>query len=455
MSLLTDSDQVYRFPAWKIAKAVNDKELAASYVANIFLDRIESLNPALKAWKFLDTDYVKKQVNNLDINKIYPLNAVPIGIKDIFNTEVLPTEMGSVAWKGHMAGNDARCVSYLRDRGAIVFGKTDTAEFAVHHPGECLNPWNKNRVTGTSSGGSAVAVATAMAPLALATQTAGSTIRPASWCGVYGMKPSFGLIPRTGVLKTTDTLDNIGFYGRDIQDLRLLLDSMRVHGNNFPIMEKRFAGIETDKKQWKVGLVKGHLWGQAPEYVKSSFLQFSEAVDKLPGVSVHEVDLPNSSQDVHNLHHRVYDPCLAYYFRDELEHSPDKISKTFLSQVERGQKYSPEDYKYALEEQSALASDLEYFFEDNEFDVLLHYSSNGSAPEIEPDSNLDLNMLWTLSWLPVINIPGFFCSEGLPFGMQAIGSRYSDYRLFSFLNILVDNELIPSIAELAPVAGKS
>lgn len=446
-----ESDEIHMLPAWKIAKLVNNKEVSVFKVLNQFTSRIDRLNPKLKAWKFLNHDYAMNQAKLIEHNeKALPLNGVPFGVKDIFNTEVFPTERGSVLWKGYMAGNDARCVSYLKDNGGIIIGKTDTAEFAVHHPGDCLNPWDVNRITGTSSGGSAVAVATAMSPLALATQTAGSTIRPASWCGVFGMKPSFGLIPRTGVLKTTDTLDNIGFYGRDINDLKLSLDSLRVHGSNFPIMQRKLKENSSIKKSWKVGLVKSHLSEHAPDYVHRDIQKFASKLNMISCIELEELNLPVETHKVHELHSRIYDPCLSYYFKRELESAPEKISNIFLEQVERGKQRSPKDYKFALNEQSAMAKKMESFFQENEIDFLFHYSSNGSAPIIEPKVNQDLNLLWTLSWMPVINIPHFFCPKGLPYGLQLIGPRYSDYRMFEFLKQLEKLDLVPKLAKLAP-----
>jgi Asp-tRNA(Asn)/Glu-tRNA(Gln) amidotransferase A subunit family amidase len=451
MNSLKEIDDIYCYPAWKIAQAINSEQVSATEVSKIFIDRIDLLNPKLKAWKSLNQNYVIDQAKRVGLNrKNTPLNGVPVGVKDIFNTEVFPTERGSPIWKGYMAGNDARCVSYLKDQGCIIMGKTDTAEFAVHHPGDCLNPWDIHRTTGTSSGGSAVAVASAMTPIALATQTAGSTIRPASWCGVYGMKPSFGLIPRTGVLKTTDTLDNIGFYGRDNNDLKLILDSLRVHGSNFPTMQRKLKEYSKPIKRWKVGYIKGHLWESAPDYVHHDIQNFSADLDSIDCIDIVEIDLPDITRNAHELHSRVYDPCLSYYFQRELEKAPEKISDAFLEQVQRGREYSPEDYKFALDEQSTLANTIESFFQNNEIDLFLHYSSNGSAPIVEPKINLDLNLLWTLSWLPVVSIPQFFCPKGLPFGLQLIGPRYSDYQMFEFMKLLVESGRIPSVAKLAP-----
>ena len=161
---------------------------------------------------------------------------VPFGVKDIFNTIDLKTEMGSETWKDHNAGNDARVVSVLRHQGYTPIGKTVTAEFAVHHLNKTKNPHSIDKTPGTSSSGSAVAVATGMVPFALGTQTAGSIIRPASFCGVWGMKPSFGLIPRTGSLKTTDSLDTIGFLSSYGTDMREILNLLRVKGPNYPFV---------------------------------------------------------------------------------------------------------------------------------------------------------------------------------------------------------------------------
>jgi len=445
-------ESFYLEPAWRIAKAVCSGEITARDVAEIFNARIESINPIVSAWKHLDQDYFFQQAEYVDdmVDK-GRLAGVPIGVKDIFNTEGYPTEMGSVIWKGHKAGNDARCVSYLRQDGGVIAGKTDTAEFAVHTPGNALNPWNTKHVTGTSSGGSAVAVATAMVPVALATQTAGSTLRPASWCGVYGMKPSFGMVPRTGVLKTTDTLDNIGFYGRTVPDLRLLLDSMRVSGHNFPIMEKGLSDYRNKPiLPWRVGFVRGHLWEHAPEYTKQAMVTLVKKMTNVDDIEVVEIELPEITRHVHELHRRIYNPCLAYYFCEELEKSPEKISDSFMDLVEDGKTISPDDYSDALSEQSLLSRKLEEQLDKLGIDVLLMHSSNGAAPKgDEPKINQDLNLLWTVAWMPVINVPSFFSPEGLPFGFQVIGKRYSDYRLFDFIEKLVTYQIAP---EIAPVA---
>lgn len=440
---MKDKD-IYLLSASEIAEAVQTGIYTAREVAESFINRTEEIEPKVHAWVARNDGYVFDQADRVDKKaEKGPLAGVPFGIKDIFNTDVLPTCNGSIVWEEHKAGNDARCVSYIRIRDGVVAGKTDTAEFAVHSPNRAINPYNPDHVTGTSSGGSAVAVATAMAAAALGTQTGGSTIRPASWCGVYAMKPSFGLIPRTGVLKTTDTLDNIGFYGRSVADLRLILENLRVHGHNHPFIMRNLID-DKDRKRWKVGLCRTHLWSHAPEYAQESLLTFAGQLAALPGIEIVEAQLPDDTQAAHELHRRIYDPCLSYYFKEEVEKAPELISPRFMELVESGKKYSPDDYAKALRDQEQLSRKLHDYLKHNKLDLIISLSSNGSAPVgAEPSLNMDVNLLWTLCWMPVINLPIFKCPAGLPFGGQVITQRYGDLRLLTFLDYLVANQVIP------------
>jgi len=441
---------LYMLTASEIARTVLEGVYSAQEITESFIVRTEKIEPFVSAWTARDNEYLRRQAAEIDAKTIKgPLAGVPVGIKDVFNDEVLPTQMGSPVWKGHRAGNDARCVAYIKWRGGLVAGKTDTAEFAVHTPGKAVNPYNSSHITGTSSGGSAVAVATAMAPAALGTQTAGSAIRPASWCGVYAMKPSFGLIPRTGVLKTTDTLDNIAFFGRSIADLRLILESIRLRGENYPFIQRNLVD-ESQKTSWRVGLYHSHLWKYAPEYARNALVEFAKQLDDVPGVNVNDCTFPERTFTAHELHSRIYNPCLSYYFSEEIEKAPEKISPCFMDLVNEGGKYPPEDYKLALCEQELLSHTVHESVSDQGFDFILCLSSNGSAPVgVESISSMDANLLWTLCWMPVVNVPVFKCPDGLPFGAQFASARYSDLRLLSFLDHLVKNKVIPASAPVA------
>ena len=233
---------------------LNNKNISALELAKSCIKRYKEVEPKVHAWVYFSEDIILQQAKNIDKNLAkrktkYTLAGIPIGIKDIFNTYNMPTSMGSSIWKGFMPGNDARVVTNLRREGANIFGKTVTAEFAVHEPGPTLNPHNLAHIAGTSSTGSAVAVATGMVPAAIGSQTAASTIRPASYSGVYGYKPSFGCIARTGVLKTLDTLDHVTFFARSVRDLPILFDAMRVKGMNYPHIFDNFDSIKIKPKK--------------------------------------------------------------------------------------------------------------------------------------------------------------------------------------------------------------
>ncbi|OGT37969.1 MAG: hypothetical protein A3F11_03085 [Gammaproteobacteria bacterium RIFCSPHIGHO2_12_FULL_37_14] len=457
-----NENTLYQLTGVDIIQLIKNRSVTTVDIARSFIARTQALNPIIHAWKSVHEGYVIQQAHHL--NKLCKTNmaglllGVPIGIKDIFNTEFYPTQKGTPIWENYKAGNDARCVAYLRRENAIIFGKTDTAELAVHANGKSLNPHNLAHVTGSSSGGSAAAVATAMVPVALGSQTGGSIIRPASWCGVYAMKPSFGLIPRTGILKTTDTLDTVGFFTRCAADMSLLLETMRVRGDNFPIQEQKIKSYRDsiNKKKWRVAFCNHPIIKEAHSYVHDELEKFKNGLSKLDRIEVFTLDLPESTTHWNALHRRIYHPCLAYYLKTESSKEPDKISSILRAIFDDAKTIPPEDYEKALNEQEKLASDLEDFFSTNKIDVILTNSSNGSAPYMyEPEFHKDLNALWTMAWLPVINVPKFSCQQGLPFGLHLVGPRYSDYKLLAFLEYLCEREAAPYKSKIVTLPGIS
>src|SRR5918912_700941 len=226
-------NELFRLSASEASERIKNGDFTAVELTRSCLNQIERHEANVRAWAYLNAELALDQARAIDKKlaaqeRTGPLAGVPVGIKDIFNTKEMPTQMGSPIWRNFTPGNDARVVHYLKMADAVLIGKTVTAEFAVHAPGPTLNPHNPEYMPGTSSSGSAAAVAAYMIPLALGTQTAGSTIRPASYCGVYGFKPSFGVLPRTGMLKTTDSLDTIGLFARTIEDVEKLFDPVPV-----------------------------------------------------------------------------------------------------------------------------------------------------------------------------------------------------------------------------------
>ena len=380
---------------------------------NQYIDTIEKREPELHAWAYFDADYARQQEERA---REGALHGIPVGVKDIFNTYDMPTQMGSPIWKGFTPGNDARVVHNLRMAGAVIMGKTVTAEFAVHTPGPTRNPHNPEYMAGTSSTGSAVAVAAGMVPMAIGTQTAGSTIRPASYCGVYGFKPTFGLIPRTGMLKTTDTLDTVGLFADNVANLRRLFDVVRVQGRDYPY------SILEDTKASNIKLIRGPLWGDAEDYVKAALLSFPHDCNKIP----------QFLYQVHGLHGVIYDKTLSYYFREEYKHKT-LVSDTMYQIIERGQAITLEQYKAALAEQARMTEAFDEYMRVSGLEILLDFSTAGTALKgLDSVDRPDHCLIWTFLGLPVVNVPAFTGPNGMPFGLQVIGRKYADYQVLNF-----------------------
>lgn len=436
--------EIYELSVNEIAENISNNKLSIIDVSSSFIDRVNALEKEIKAWEYIDLDHWKQQA--LEIEKIYskvgedgkPLTGIPFGIKDVFNTKDMPTCMGSKIWDGFTPGNDARIVEKIRWEGGIVAGKTVTAEFAVNHPGKTVNPFNSERITGTSSSGSAAAVATRMVPLSLGTQTAGSTIRPASYMGVYGYKPSFGLIPRTGILKTLDTLDHVTIFSNYVDDLKTCINLLRVTGENHPFVHEKMDNKPSTpdrSKQWKVAFIKTGTWDDAHKYTQEEIQNLANKLDQSQDVIVEEIELPSAISDVHRLHDKVYSKALSYYFKEECEEHPDIVSDEFKSLVERGKKVDFNEYKNSLHEQEKMINEMDKLFEH--YDIVLSHSTAGEAPLIEsaeePD---DPSLIWTFCHTPSLNIPMFKGPNNMPFGAQITARQYDDLNLLEFASLI-------------------
>jgi Asp-tRNA(Asn)/Glu-tRNA(Gln) amidotransferase A subunit family amidase len=432
---------------------IEAERLSAVQLVTACMERSAELDESILAWEYLDPETALRQARAFDEGRakrepVGRLNGVPVGVKDIFNTQDMPTCMGSPIFLDFRPGNDARSVFSLRQHGATVLGKTVTAEFAVHALDKTRNPHDISRSPGTSSSGSAAAVAAGMVPLALGTQTAGSIVRPASYCGVFGCKPSFGLIPRTGILKTTDTLDQIGYFARSVADIELMLEVLRVRGRDYPISDSALSdqGRQSPLGQkWRVGVVTSDLWvwNEAYPYAQNSIRKFAGELSAFADVD--ELRLPEQFNRAHDLHAVIYNKTLAYYFREEFSHN-QLISDVLNSMIREGQGISLPDYQRALEAQAALAKQLDGIFEH--YDVLIALSTAGSAPTWgEPDIP-DSALIWSLCGVPVVSAPIFESPDAMPFGAQFISRRNSDYKLFRFLRYMKELGLV-SDAEVA------
>jgi Asp-tRNA(Asn)/Glu-tRNA(Gln) amidotransferase A subunit family amidase len=421
-------------------------------VARWCIASYESLETRYDAWESFSSEVLLKAAEEsaarLESGQhVRPLEGIPVGVKDIFNTIDFPTQMGSPLWQGFSAGNDARAVFNLRRAGALVPGKTVTAEFAVHSLGKTKNPHSELLTPGTSSSGSAVAVATGMVPIALGTQTAGSIVRPASFCGVWGCKPSFGLVPRTGMLKTTDSLDSVGFFVSHASDLETVFDAVRVHGRNFPISH---AALNDPVRQslpqgrpWRIALVRPHVWSYVPGYAANALEEWcQELASRDPSrYEVLEVALPDGMARSHIVHETIYNRALAYYFQEEYRNA-ELISPVMKRLILAGQKISNEAYEAALEEQVQLAHQMDSLLSG--FDALVTLSTAGEAPPRDKEELPDSALMWTLTHLAVVSAPVFRSPSGMPFGLQLVMRRYNDLLLFKFVKEIVSLGLLPA-----------
>ena len=430
------------------------RKLHPKDAARATLENIRELDPKYFAWVVSAPDsllaQIEKEVEQFGIDGERLLEGIPVGVKDIYNTVDFPTQMGSPLWKDFTPGNDARAVYHLKRQGANIVGKTVTAEFAVHALDKTLNPYDAAKTPGTSSSGSAVAVSLGMVPAATGTQTAGSIVRPASFCGVYGCKPSFGTIPRTGMLKTTDSLDQIGFLTIHQEDLRRLFDSMRVKGENYPIsnaaLNDPLRQSKAKGKPWRVGFARTHTWQHAPQYAKDAIEGFIRKLGSEKNVTIADAKLPASMQNTHEVHQTIYDKSLAYYFKGEYKQS-DFVSPIMNEIIARGNATSVEAFRKAIDMQNRIIRDMDAYFKD--FDVLISLSTAGEAPPREVTELPDPALMWTLTHLPVVSVPQFKSPGGLPFGMQVVARKYNDYLLFAFLDELRGRGLIPTKAGYA------
>ena len=402
------------------------------------IERIDACEPLVKAFDYFDRQHAEaraEQLDSVDWSKwrVEPrLAGVPLAIKDIFNTLDMPNSMGSDIRRGYQPGNDARVVEHAIHLGAYPIGKTTTAEFAVHSSPPTINPWNAGIIAGTSSTGSAVAVACGMAPAAFGTQSAGSITRPSSYNGVVGYKPTFGLIPRTGVLKTCDTLDTIGWLTRSVRDARLLLDCLRVRGHNYPQVVRAFrAAAERGPRgrPWRIGVGGAPALDHAKQSSREALELLALQIGNRSDVQIVDLDLAGPLRQAHDVHRVIYHKSLSYYFTRDMAHV-QKISEIFKDLVDEGQRFSTEQYVGALNAQEELSETFELAMQD--VDVFVTLSTAGEAPKLGVPEPPDSSLVWTLCGAPTISVPMFKTAEGLPFGAQFVARRYGDYGLLDF-----------------------
>tara|TARA_Y100001968_G_scaffold331770_1_gene387591 strand:+ start:862 stop:2211 length:1350 start_codon:yes stop_codon:yes gene_type:complete len=421
-----------------ISEDLNNRKIKPEDLLEISSYKHSKYNP-----RFHFCESFRLPIINHNYNKTNLLNSIPFLAKDIYNTRDFLTEMGSNIWKGFSPGNNARIIDSLLDENAFLLGKTVTSEFAIHAKNKTLNPFNTNRKVGTSSSGSAVAVSVGTVPFALATQTAGSISRPSSFCGVFGLKPTYSLLPRTGILKTTDTLDNPGFITSHFDSLKPILDVIRVKGRNHPYVYKHIDNLnEKHTKTFRIGFIKTSCWEYASDFIKDNIIDLVEEISKNINYKIDEIPNQIILDDAHSVHDIIYNKCISKYFFDEYKKSKVTISESTLSMINKGINIEVNQYLKALDIQANLTSEITNLFSG--YDAILSLATSSSAPLLNEEELPDPSLIWTLAGVPSVVVPYKLDSKGMPFGIQFVARKYSDYQLLNTLKQLILDNLIPS-----------
>ncbi len=343
-----------------------------------------------------------------------PLRGIAVGIKDIIDTQDFPTEMGSSIYQGWRPRADAPVVAMLKQAGATIIGKTTTTPFAANDPTATLNPRNHGYTPGGSSSGSAAAVAAGMIPLALGTQTGGSVIRPASFCGVAAIKPSFRLLPTVGVKCFSWTLDTVGLFAAGVRDLAHGLSAMTSRSELLP-----GAATETPR----IGVVTQDFAG-APEAASAEALRIAITAAERAGVNVRSLVLSDIIAEAWRIHPTVQQfeahQALAWEYRTH----HDAIPPLLRARLDESAGITPAAYDEARGIANRARRSLMKIFDD--VDVLLTFSAPGAAPKgLASTGDARFNRLWTLMGVPCVNVPAHVAAGGLPVGVQVI-ARFGD-----------------------------
>lgn len=416
-----------------VAEIANGKVSALQYAEGC-LARIEAVEESVRALVHFDREHVLAQARALDERRasgqpLGPLYGILVGVKDIFDTADYPTENGSKLFAGRRPWRDATVVAKLRTAGAVIL-KTVSTECAFYHPGPTRNPHDPERTPGGSSSGSAAAVAAGMVPLALGSQTNGSVIRPAAFCGVIGVKPSHGTISRAGVLPLSRTLDHVGVFARNLADATLLLDVIAGYDpadpDTRPFAAPDFSGILAEP--WpiapKFGFVRTPVWDKADPETRKAF----EALVARLGQHATTLDLHDSYAAAWDIQRKIMAVDMAHNLGGAVAMGGDIASKTLRDFLAEGAGVSVLDYLAACEAAKDFASGLADIFEH--CNAILTPAAKGVAPKgLGATGDPVFCTLWTLTGLPAVSLPLLTGEGGMPLGVQLVGAPGEDTRL--------------------------
>ena len=429
------TSELHKLSACEAASLIAAKRITSEALVSACLDQIKRREGTVGAWQHLDPDYALQQARALDRGPQRGLlHGLPVGVKDLMDTADMPTRYGTPIYEQHRPAADAACVALTRAAGGVVMGKTVIPEFSCYTPGKTTNPHNVKHTPGGSSSGSAAAVADFMVPLAFGTQTEGSIIRPAAYCGVVGYKPSFGMICRAGVKALVDSLDTVGVLARTVPDVAL------------------FAAALTDRPALRIGdtplppprvsICRTYEWPEAaPETARA--LEAAATTLARVGASVREVNLPKAFRELNAAHVVILKFEVTRALAYERQHHFSSFSKDFAALMKSCEECTVEDYDRAVKIARTCRQELALVFAD--IDILLAPSAVGEAPEgLAYTGNRIFNRIWSVLLVPCVHVPFFKGPRALPVGVQVTGPFGEDARTLAIAN-WIHNHLVAAI----------
>ena len=440
---MTDAAELAGLTAVEVAEQIAGGEVSAEDYIGVCLDRIEAIDAEVRAFTHLDADEALRQARALDERRrngqlIGPLHGIPVAIKDIFDTADYPTECGSVLLKGRRPMRDCTAVARLREAGAVIIGKTVTTEFAYYTPGPARNPHDLERTPGGSSSGSAAAVAAGMVPLAIGSQTNGSMIRPASFCGVYGVKPTHGTISRHGALILSQALDHVGAFARSLADTALILDVLAGYDpqdcDTRPLAAPAYLETMAEEPPLppQFAFVRTPVWDKADAQTRAAFEDFVAQL----GESAATVDLPDAYAPAWEDQRVIMAADMAHNLGAVVDRGGDAASKALRDLIADGRQVSAVRYLAARAAARRYAAGIDEIFK--QYDAILTPATTGVAPKGTATGSPMFCSLWSLTGLPALSLPLLSGEDGMPLGVQLVGPAGDDARLLRTANWLIN-----------------
>ena len=428
-------DVLINLSAVEARDGIEAGDFSAEDLTKACLARIDEREKVVGAWTYISEKLALKQARELDLRRqsgktLGALHGLPIGIKDILDTNDMPTECGSDFYRGRRPLEDSAVVALLRQAGAVILGKTVTTEMALSAAGKTTNPYDSLRTPGGSSSGSAASVSDNMAPLAIGSQTGGSVIRPASFCGIFGYKPTFGSISRRGMSLLARRLDHVGIYSRSVDDLALVGDVLMIHDPaDWDMIKNPGRGLvdalaKKNLSNPRLAFVRGPIWDQGEPDMVFAIESFVKGLDD----KISDVELEGLFSNVVDNHITIMNANLAYYLGERVEKFPEYFCLETIKRVDKGRKITAASYIQALNLAQAQAYAMDSIFDH--YDVLLTPSAPGEAPiGLESTGKAIFNGMWTLMGVPAVSVPILSGKNSMPIGLQIIGRRGDDTKV--------------------------